>query len=542
MIQIINCLQPNIYLSIFAQIEFIENLFSELGENLGGSLLTLAQALLILIVGLLFAGWAKGQTKKWLKKTDIDNKIAAWIAGESAQESLPIEDWISETVGWLITLFVVIAFLNALQLQVVSEPLNSLLQEVTRFLPKIGGAALLLVIAWLLGTVVKLIVTRSLRGLQIDEKINQQVGEESAEGQLSLSETIGSTLYWFIYLLFLPSILSVLQLEGTLRPLQELVNNILSIVPNVFAAIIIATVGWVIAQVVKKVVTNLLTAAGINQIGEKFGLSASAREQSLSQIIGSIVYVLVLIPIAITALDALQIQAISTPATEMLNQVLEILPKLFAATVILGLAYVAGQYISELVTNVLASIGFNDVFQWLGISQPTTEESETPTDEMGEETVAGATPQTTVRTPSELVGIIVLVAVMLVAALTAVDILQIEALKNVVSVILLLGAQVLIGVVIFGVGLYFANLAFNLITSSGTPQAIFLGQTARIAIIVLVSAMALERIGIAPNIVNLAFGLLTGGIAVAIALSFGLGGREAAGQALQEWLDSFKQQ
>ena len=536
MIQIINCLQPDISLSILAQTSteapmgFIESLSSQLG----GSLVSLGQAVLILVVGLFFANWSKGQTKKWLQKTDIDNKIAAWIAGESDTQSLPIEEWIAEAVGWIITLFVAIAFLNALKLDVVSEPLNALLQEVTKFLPKIGGAALLIVLAWVLATVVKLIVTKSLQSLEIDQKINQQVSEESAEGQLSLSETIASTLYWFIFLLFLPSILSVLQLEGTLGPLQEMVNNILSIIPNIFAAVIIGAVGWVIAQIIKKVVTNLLTAAGVNQIGEKFGLSSSAEQESLSQIIGSIVYVLVLIPTAITALDALQIQAISVPATQMLNQVLDILPKLFAATVILGLAYVGGQYISKLVTDVMESIGFNNIFQWLGISQPTTGEAEIPTDE-------STTQKTPTRTPSELVGMIVLIAIMLVAALTAVDILQIEALKNVVSVILLLAAQVLVGVVIFGVGLYFANLAFNLIKSSGTRQAMFLAQTARIAIIVLVSAMALERIGIAPNIVNLAFGLLTGGIAVAIALAFGLGGREAAGKALQEWLDSFKQ-
>jgi hypothetical protein len=52
--------------------------------------------------------------------------------------------------------------------------------------------------------------------------------------------------------------------------------------------------------------------------------------------------------------------------------------------------------------------------------------------------------------------------------------------------------------------------------------------------------MALERIGIAPNIVNLAFGLLLGGIAVAIALAFGLGGREVANEQLRSWVSSFK--
>jgi hypothetical protein len=83
-------------------------------------------------------------------------------------------------------------------------------------------------------------------------------------------------------------------------------------------------------------------------------------------------------------------------------------------------------------------------------------------------------------------------------------------------------------------------LAFNIITSSGNPQARILGQIARIAIIALVSAMALQQIGVASDIVNLAFGLLLGAIAVAIALAFGLGGRDIAREQVQEWLNSFK--
>jgi hypothetical protein len=89
--------------------------------------------------------------------------------------------------------------------------------------------------------------------------------------------------------------------------------------------------------------------------------------------------------------------------------------------------------------------------------------------------------------------------------------------------------------------LYLANLAFSLITSSGSRQSNILGQTARIAIIALVSAMALQQMGIASNIVNLAFGLLLGAIAVAIALAFGLGARDIAAGQVREWLASFKE-
>ncbi len=165
-----------------------------------------------------------------------------------------------------------------------------------------------------------------------------------------------------------------------MRPLEELVNDIVGILPNVFAAVIIGAIGWIIAQIIKKVVTNLLVAKGLNQMGEKFGLDGRENSQSLAQIVGSVVYILVLIPIAITALDALQIQAISVPATQMLNQVLDILPKLFAAIAIVGLAYVAGQYLSELVTNLLTIIGFNNVFIWLGITTKTSLEAKVYTE------------------------------------------------------------------------------------------------------------------------------------------------------------------
>ena len=49
--------------------------------------------------------------------------------------------------------------------------------------------------------------------------------------------------------------------------------------------------------------------------------------------------------------------------------------------------------------------------------------------------------------------------------------------------------------------------------------------------------MGLRAMGIADSIVNLAFGLTLGAIAVAFALAFGLGGREAAGRLMSRWLD-----
>ena len=59
-------------------------------------------------------------------------------------------------------------------------------------------------------------------------------------------------------------------------------------------------------------------------------------------------------------------------------------------------------------------------------------------------------------------------------------------------------------------------------------------------IIGLVLAMGLRSMGVADVIVNLAFGLTLGAVAIAVALSFGLGGREAAGKLAEHWLSKLR--
>jgi hypothetical protein len=538
--------------------DYVQNIVG----NLSSFVPNLLAAIAILVVGIIIALIASAITKGLLNRTNLDNKIADWITGrQEGVEAPPIEQWISGAVFWIVMIFTVVAVLQTLQLEVVSQPLNNFLNQILVFLPKLLGALILLGVAWVVATIVKLITTRALRLFRLDQRLGQQVRQPDASGeipppptpQFSLAETIGNALYWFIFLLFLPLILDSLGLQGTtLQPLQVLLNQILGILPNILGAIAIAAIGWFVAQVVRRIVTNLLAAAGADQLGRRFGLRATAGGQSLSWIVGTIVYVLILIPIAIAALQTLQIEAISVPAIAMLNQILNAIPKIFTAALILVIAYVIGQFISDLVTNILTSIGFNNVFQWLGI--PTTRVTRitpvTPTDEYGlPSTPPSATGQQTVlqssstpsRTPSELVGIIVLVGIMLFATVAATNVLQFEALTLIVTGILVIAGRILAGLVVFAIGLWLANLAFNLITSSGSRQSRILGQTARIAIIALVSAMALQQMGIASDIVNLAFGLLLGAIAVAIALAFGLGSRDIAAAQMREWLSSFKE-
>ncbi|BAY83682.1 TM helix repeat-containing protein [Calothrix parasitica NIES-267] len=489
---------------------------------------SLLGAVAILVIGFVVANLAKAVVKSLLSRTNIDNRIASGLTGS---DSVEVEKFVGSLVYWVVLLITIVAVLDTLNLQVASQPLNSFLNQIGEFLPKLLGAGILLGVAWVLATLVKTVVVKALNAANVDERLNAQQDSTSAN-QLSISQTIGTALYWFIFLLFLMPVLDTLGLQEALGPVNTLVSEILAILPNILGAVIIAAVGWFIANIVRRIVTNLLATTGVDHIGSRFGLSQAATSgQSLSSILGTIVYVLILIPVAIAALNTLQIQAISVPAIAMLQQILNAIPLIFTAGAILAVAYFLGKFVSELVTNILTSIGFNNIFSVLGLPTPARRTTVT---------AEGEVPSPTSRTPSEIVGFIAFVGIMLFAAVSAIDILGIPALTALVTGITLILGRILSGVVVLAVGLFLANLAFSIITSSGNAQARIVGQIARTAIIVLVSAMALQQIGLAPDIVNLAFGLLLGALAVALALSFGLGSREIAKTQVQQWLNSFK--
>lgn len=506
---------------------------------------TLLAAVAILLVGLLIAAVASAIVRGILNRTSVDNRIAAAILGRTDRRDLPkVEKVISNFVFWVIVLLTIVAVLQTLNLQVVSQPLNTFLNQVLGYIPKIVGAVILFGIAWVVATIVKLITTRGLHALRVDERLNSHLedGTPASQNQLSLSETIGNALYWFIFLLFLLPILNALELNQALLPIQTLITQVISILPNILAAVLIAAAGWLLATIVRRIVTNLLASAGGDRLGARFGLRQTTAGQSLSGIIGTVVYILILIPFAIAALNALRIDAISVPAIAMLQQILNALPLIFTAAIILIAAYFLGRFVSELVTNILTSIGFDNIFSVLGISgRRTPRTTVVESSAQGGATQGGATRvATTTRTPSEIIGIVVLVGIMLFATVAAVDVLNIPALTALVSGLTVIFGRILAGLAVFAVGLFLANLAFSIITASGNRQAQILGQIARVAIIALVSAMALQQIGVASDIVNLAFGLLLGAFAVATALAFGLGAREVAGEQVRELLTSFK--
>jgi hypothetical protein len=309
-----------------------------------------------------------------------------------------------------------------------------------------------------------------------------------------------------------------------------MVDEILAILPNLFGAVIILVVGWFVARVVRQIVTNLLVAAGADQLGARVGLGTTPDSPSLSSVAGTLVYILIFIPVLIAALNTLNIEAISQPAVAMLTTLLQAVPAVFGAAVILGLAYFLGRLIADLVSNLLNGLGFDQLMMRLGLSAvPVPEAREIP---VGEDGPAVTTTTVRNRRPSEVAGFLVLVVIMFFAAIEAANLMGFEILAVILAQLLRYAGQILVAVIVFGIGLYLANLAHTVIRSTGGSQSSLLAQAARGGIIIFSGALALRQTGIAEDIVNLAFGLLLGAVAVAIALAFGLGGRQIA----ERWL------
>ncbi|MEM9002254.1 MAG: mechanosensitive ion channel [Cyanobacteria bacterium P01_F01_bin.86] len=527
--------------SVLAQIDTgpMGNFLGEMSRTLGSFLPSLIWAIVILIVGWIVATVAASIVRGVLKRTTLDNRLANMVLGQDSDQTVPIEQWVAATVYWVIMIFTLVAFLQALQLEVVSEPLNDFLQQIFQYLPRIGGAAVLLGVAWATATVVKILVTQGLGRFNLDDRLAQQMGEEG-RSPFFLNETIGSILYWFIFLLFVPLILSALDLPGLLEPVQSLIDQFLQAIPRIVTAGVIFAIGWFVARIVRDIVTNLLRATQADQLGRRFGLSDSNEGGiALSSLVGTIVYVFILIPTAVAALNELDIEAISGPAILMLERVLAVIPQVLTAGAVLVAFYVIGQFVSDLVTSILRGIGFDNILNVLGLPELSRPEAQTVIDAEGQPAVRV---ETATRTPSEFAGLLTLVGIVLFGAITATEILGFEVLTTIVQAILRISAKVLSGVIVFAIGLYFANLAFRLISNMGGSQANFLAQAARIGIITLVTAMGLQQMGVATDIVNLAFGLLLGAVAVAIAIAFGLGGRDVAAEELRGWLSAFKQQ
>lgn len=471
---------------------------------------------LLIPFGVLVAGWIialilSGLIRRVLGKTDLDNRLVAVLVGEEAGSKIEAERWISRVVFYLMMLFVLVAFFQSTGLTMLTEPLNGVLNQIMGYLPNLLSAALLLMLAWVIASLLRIAVKRVLSAARVDERL----GEKSGVSGVSIPENVGNAVYWLIFLVFLPAVLEALSLRGLLLPVQDMLGTLIGFLPSLFGAALIMLVGWLSARIVQRIVSNLLATTGIDEAGSHIGLDKEG--QSVSSLIGTSIYALILVLAAISALDTLQFRAIAGPATRMLTLVLNAIPSVFLAGAILFVSYYFGRFIRGLLTNLLAGAGLDTLLPRMGIDSGSFEG----------------------KSLSQIVGYLAQLGTMLFASIEAADALGFGEISTILAQLIGFSGHILLGAVIFGIGLFLANLVGNLLSQRG-PQGNVMSLAARVGVIVLTAAMALRQMGIANEIINTAFGLLLGALAVAVALSFGLGTREIAAREVEAWLNRLR--
>lgn len=383
--------------------------------------------------------------------------------------------------------------------------IDSLLETFGRYVPSVIGALLLLVLGLFVAKLIHAGLTGLLNRAGLDAKLKAKTGSE-----LKLTALIATTVFYLVVLYVALIALGVLGIEGVLDPAKDMLAKLLYIIPNGIAAGLIGLVGYIIARIVSEGVR--LVASGLDPFAPKLGLGEKFKP---SQLVGTLVFIVILVPVLIAALDALKIEAISRPAIGMLEGLLSAVPNFIAAGLILCVAFLVGRFVRGLLVHVLTGADADGLARRLGA-----------------ERLFGS-----VGAPAAI-GNLVLFFIMLAAALSAVDALQMDRLAGVLETLLGFAGNVAVGLLIIALGAWLAGLVYERMHQEGKPSP--MAGIARIAILGFVLALGLRSMGIGEDIVNLAFGLTLGAAAVAFALSFGLGGREAAGKQLDHWLSKWR--
>jgi len=462
-------------------------------------------AVAILLIGWVIALVIAAAVKKVLSKLGTNQKLSGATGHRSN-----IENIVSRIVFWIVLLIAVIGALNALNLTSVSGPFSNMIQQFLLFIPQLLAAAAVAFIGWIFANLVKVGLKKLLDRTQLDEKLSEDVGVSP------ISQNISEIVYWLILLLFLPIVLSILGLNGLLFPVQNMVNEVVLYLPNIFIAGVIVFVGYILAKIVRGILEGLVRSLDLQSQAQKIGLF---KNSNLAQVLGSFVFAIVIITALIIAFEALGIDSISQPATAMLYEIMNAIPQIIAAGLILIIAYVVSRFVANLVVDVVAGTGVDDILEKLDIQR-----------------FLGSTKISCV------VGYLIVFFTMLFAVSEAANRLGLEQVSLLISMFIQFGANILLGAVILVIGFWLANLVANIVQRGEYQSSLWLASLVRVLIMGLVIAMGLKAMGIADSIVNLAFGLTLGAVAVAFALAFGLGGRQPAERILSDLIDCAKKQ
>jgi hypothetical protein len=363
------------------------------------------------------------------------------------------------------------------------------------------SALIIIIIGWIIARILKKITKKIINKIGFTKKLN--------EGGVNFGELISKLVYFFVLIFVFMLALDKLGLTSVLEPVKGLLAGITGFIPNLIGASLVAYIGYMLATIISDLVG--LSGETIQNFAPKLKLPENI---NLVNILKKVVFIFIFIPLLICALNILNLDAISEPATSMLNSFFEAIPKILVATIIIVVFVVGGRFLSELVKDLLNSLHLNKVINGLNLGDFLEKVNF-----------------------EKVIGNIVYTFIVLFGLITAVDKLEFNKLSEIMNTIINLSGNVLFGLIILFIGNIIANVATNNFMKNDNNK--FVGSIIKMAILAIFLAIGLRRMGIADDIINLAFGITLGTIALTIVLSFGLGGREAAGKQMGKILDKF---
>ncbi len=468
-------------------------------------------ALIVLLVGWLLAKAIGGLVENLLKRTKWDNKFFANFQG--SRSKYPPEKIIGKVVYYLILVFVFILFFNILSLNFIASPLVTMLSTMLGFIPNVLKAALILLLAWVIASVLRMFIIKVGRRVAAREWLQKGKFASDEVQAATYIDNAAKLVFYLVLLMFIPGVLNALNITGVSGPFSHMVASILAFIPKLFAAALILLIGWIVAKIVRDIVTNFLLAIGTEKLVHRLNMSKLFQGTTLSSIIGTIIYVLILIPVVISALEKLNIRGITEPAIRMLNTIITMIPNIVIAVVLILVGIWIGKWVATIVTDLLSRLGFNSITHnmTLGSWQPT----------------AGR------MTASQLVGYLVHVIVVLLFVVEALQLVKLNFLVTMATAVVAYLPNVLAAIVIVALGLFLGNIVKKVLMNILTgPDFTLLASIAKYTIVALAFFMALDQLGVAATIVNSAFILILGGVALAFGLAFGLGGKNVASNYL----------
>lgn len=391
--------------------------------------------------------------------------------------------------------------------------LENVLQDILLFIPNILKALILLLIAWGVAVLVRKLVKKALMKFNVDKHLaKSRKPVDTAYGEERVDD-IAKVVYFLVFLLFLPGIFSALDMSTVSGPITGMMNSLLSYIPNLIGAGVILFIGFFVAKILRDLTFTLLQTVNVDKWYNKLApktdeaVDVETTRNTLADVLSKIVFGLVLIPVITSALETLNIRSLTDPIIVVLNKTMQMLPNVLVAVVLIVIGYYIAKFVAQILEDLLRRMGMNDVFNFVG------DDHTAPRFDL-----------------SKIVGKTVQTLIVLFITVEALSILKLNVLNTIGGAVIGYLPLLISGLLIIGGGVVLGYFVEGLINKYA--ESPFTAAVAKYIIIVFAVFMTLEQIKFASTIVNVAFLLVLGGLSVAFALAFGLGGREFAKRQL----------